>query len=372
MKYSAAVLFLVGTLIACPLWAAPPVPVIDAINLPDELSVDGGDLVEILGHNLDGGPCELGIDCPGAAHVTFATRYADFCCTFTHGINVETSDTRMLVRTPKQEAGQVDVVITNHAGGQLFVPNAAHFGRRGFRRVLVPIAFKGEIPGALGSRWVTELSGLSNGRFPGDYEVTRTPFSGPRQVVTGGFEFTDLPSTAGGMFLYLQEQSDVALTLRVRDVSRSDQNLGTEIPLVTADETSTVFGIMLPSVPVEPKYRLTLRVYNFNGRRAARFHVRVQSHSSDAAILADADYSMPEEAVEEFPNRPGYLELSLADLLPPGHHGPIDVFVTQDLLPIARLWAMVSITNNDTQFVTTVTPAVREHGGLAIAAAKPR
>lgn len=74
-------------------------------------------------------------------------------------------------------------------------------------------------------------------------------------------------------------------------------------------------------------------------------------------------YTMPDGPVEEFPAEPGYLELNLADLLP-GYEGRVDIAVAHQAGP--RLWSMVSITNNETQMVTMVTPTMSENGSIAI------
>lgn len=340
------------------LFADPPVPVIESIEPADGL-VQGGDRITITGRNFDGGPCQDFPSCGPA--VTFTLSHPDGCCVTGVGKIISATNTELVVETPAHPAGLTHVTVLARSSGQATAPNAFRFGRGGFRRVLVPIAFRGEVPGANGSRWVSELQGRVF--YPGPQEVTRTPGSTPPSLVEGPFTFTDLPSSNRGMFLYVPEGNFLAMNLRVRDVSRDAENFGTEIPLVTSEETTTAFAFDLLDIPIGPKYRQTLRIYNFEGRRAMQVGVRILARDGRENIVS-TNYTMPEEEpIQEFPQFPGYLEINLADLLPGGYEGRVDVSVSHPAGP--RLWAMVSVTNNDTQLVTMVTPTFNEHGFIA-------
>jgi hypothetical protein len=229
--------------------------------------------------------------------------------------------------------------------------------QQGYVRILVPVAFSGEIPGAFGSRWKVELQGRTF--YPNPVEVTRTPLTGAPKV-SGPFTFDDLPAASGPIFLYVREGDMVSLNLRVRDLSREAQNWGTEIPLVTPEQTFTSAPIQLSGITLDPRTRQTLRVYDYDGLNAATFNVRLIPRESPQTVVERA-YAMTEKRTETFPDRPGYAEINLADLAPSGYSGLADVVITH---PYGgpRLWAFVSITNNDTQFITTVTPAFNGRG----------
>jgi hypothetical protein len=229
--------------------------------------------------------------------------------------------------------------------------------QQGYVRILVPVAFSGEVPGAFGSRWKVELQGRTF--YPNPVEVTRAPFlSAPK--VSGPFTFTDLPTASGPIFLYVHEGDMVSLNLRVRDLSREGQNWGTEIPLVTEEQTFTSAPIQLSGIPLDPRVRQTLRVYDYDGLNAATFNVRLIPRDAPQTVVEKA-YAMTQKRTETFPDHPGYAEISLAELVPPGATGLADVVITHPYSG-PRLWAFVSITNNDTQFITTVTPAFNGRG----------
>lgn len=350
-------LLVASLFVAAAAFAAEP-PVITSIE-PAEGRIQGGDIVTITGRNFDQGPCDELHGCNYG--VTFRLPHPDGCCTMAGATVISASDTQLVVRTHEHPTGLADVTVHARSGLTTTVRGGFRFGREGFRRVLLPIAFSGEVPGAHGSRWVTEL----NGRvfYPGELEVTRTPFSTPRSLFEGPFRFADLPAGNNrGAFIYVPEGNFLSLNLRVRDVSRAAENFGTEIPIVTSEETAAVNAMTLMDIPIGPKYRQTLRMYNFEGRRKTQFGVRILARDGKENLVF-THYETPEEGLEEFPQFPGYVEVNLADLLPGGYEGRVDVSVSHTLG--ARVWAMVSVTNNDTQLVTMVTPTFQEAGYVA-------
>ena len=332
-------------------------PVIDSIE-PANGSVHGGDTITIKGRNFDQGPCDELHGCTFG--VTFRLPHPEGCCITGGATVISASDTELVVRTREHPAGLADLTVHARSGLTTTVRGGFRFGREGFRRLLVPVAFRGVVPGAHGSRWVSEL----NGRvfYPGQLEVTRTPFSTPASLVEGPFTFTDLPEANNrGLFIYIPEGNFLSMNLRIRDISREAQNFGTEIPIVTAEETASVNAMTLLDIPIGPKYRQTLRMYNFEGRRATQFGVRILARDGKENLVF-THYETPEEGLEEFPQFPGYIEVNLADLLPGNYEGRVDVAVSHTLG--ARVWAMVSVTNNDTQMVTMVTPTFQEGGSV--------
>ncbi|HYH10037.1 MAG TPA: IPT/TIG domain-containing protein [Thermoanaerobaculia bacterium] len=338
-------------------FAADP-PVVDSIE-PNQGRIEGGETVTITGRNFDQGPCDELLGC--SFGVTFMLPHPDGCCSTGVATIVSASDTQLVVRTPAHATGLADLTVHARSGLTTTVRGGFRFGREGFRRVLLPAAFSGEVPGAHGSRWVTEL----NGRvfYPGKLEITRTPFSNPPAQFEGPFRFTDLPAGNNrGAFLYVPEGNFLSLNLRVRDVSREAENFGTEIPIVTENETAAVNAMDFLDIPIGPKYRQTLRMYNFEGRRKTQFGVRILARGGTENLVF-THYETPEEGLEEFPQFPGYIEVNVADLLPAGYEGRVDVSVSHTLG--SRVWAMVSVTNNDTQLVTMVTPTFQEAGGVA-------
>ncbi len=339
--------------------ADPPVPVIQSLDY-DTVPVEGGTIVTIRGSNFDGGECQVHPHDGCGPIVYFSLPHPDGCCVTGSAKVLSASDTELVVETPPHDAGLTNVSVIARSGGRATLRGGLRFGRPGFRRVLIPVGFSGEVPGAFGSRWVTELTGRVF--YPGRVEVTRTPYSETPHQVEGPFRFTDLPAHGRGAFVYVPEGYFVDMSLRVRDVSRERENFGTEVPLVTEEETTSAFNFMFLDLPIDPKYRQTLRVYNFEGKRAATIGVQIYARDGVKDFVYN-NYTMPDGPIEEFPTEPGYLELNLADLLP-GYQGRVDVSVSHPAGP--RIWGMVSITNNETQMITMVTPTFDERGGISM------
>lgn len=356
MNRSAAVLALLFVVVAAV--AEPPVPVVDSIT-PASGPVTGGTRVTINGRNFDGGPCQNQQGC--AVAVRFVTPHPQNCCVSGVAKVISASDTQIVIETPEHGNGLVDVHVASASGGKTVVPNGFRFGRGGYKRVLVPVAWRGVVHGAFGSRWVTELTGRVFHRNT-PIEVTRTPFSTPPHLVENAFVFDDFPENhTGGTFIYVPEEQQVDLGLRIRDVSRTEENYGSEVPLVTAEETTPAFSVVLLDIPVGPKYRATLRTYNFEGRRPWAFTIMIFPRDGTEEILFQT-YHADGFPIEEFPSIPGQSQLNIGDLLPARYEGRVDVLIGPAPPWIGRrIWSMISVTNNETQAVTMVTPTFREH-----------
>jgi hypothetical protein len=148
-----------------------------------------------------------------------------------------------------------------------------------------------------------------------------------------------------GRFLILfdGEFDRLAANLRVHDVSRNDQNFGTEIPIVRERELTTA-PIHLPGVPVTAGFRNTLRIY---GTRAASVRVTIGNQTTDIALTPGAGNFDPAYAISTAfpvaaPGKPSTLRVTVT---------PLDTSADA-----ARIWAFVSVTNNETQLITTMTP----------------
>jgi hypothetical protein len=148
-----------------------------------------------------------------------------------------------------------------------------------------------------------------------------------------------------GRFLIL-EKGDfdrLAVNLRVYDVSRNDRNFGTELPIVRDRELTTA-PIYLPAVPVTDAFRNTLRIY---GTKAATVRVTIGTETTDVALRPGLDEFQPAYAiVTTFPTAPSVQASAVRVTVT-----PLDT--TPDA---ARIWAFISVTNNDTQTITTITP----------------
>jgi hypothetical protein len=150
-----------------------------------------------------------------------------------------------------------------------------------------------------------------------------------------------------GRFVYIEKahERNIVLNLRVFDVSRDDRNYGTEIPVVREREMMRDEEIVLPGVPLDPRFRNTLRIYS---TEEARVQVRIGDEIRSVVLAPGGDAFEPAYAqIGDFPSGIGTISVTVH---PPETVGP------PPLPPGPPIWAFITVTNNDTQLITTITP----------------
>jgi hypothetical protein len=207
-----------------------------------------------------------------------------------------------------------------------------------FERMLLPI-FTPPVHGAFGSEFRTELrirakepAGIAlNGlrvTFSDDpLELGHVPNGWPPEMLV----YEGDP----GRFFFVDDEdaTNIAASLRVYDVSRAGENFGTEIPIVRDRDFST--RILLLGIAGDARYRNTLRIYGTNASTAT------------ITIGGRAPVTVPLRAgVSLFD--PAYAQFS--DF--PIGGDPVDVRIEAP----SPVWAFVSVTNNETQLISTITP----------------
>ena len=228
-----------------------------------------------------------------------------------------------------------------------FDPNAAP-DPIAFDHVLFPVVFSG--PGAFGSMWETD--GAIENRAPGQVGEWHTETFGP--VPPRGTDYLT-PATRDRGLLYFPERrlgSSLHYGLHVRDLSRSSQDLGTQIPVVFPRQTT--FDLSLLDIPADARYRRMLRIYDVDGvERSVTVTVtsmgQLSTTETFTALLTTGCTSAVCSA-------PAYAAINLDPVVarvPSG--GFVRVRVSSPLHD-ARLWAVVTATNNDTQHVTAYLP----------------
>jgi hypothetical protein len=162
--------------------------------------------------------------------------------------------------------------------------------------------------------------------------------------------------------------SDLTVNLRIQDVSRQALTWGTEIPAVPESQAFTEPSELL-DVPIDFRFRVLLRVYSFEPASGQRVRVTGFAIDPDEHLASP----VPQEVVKVFET---YVELAppadVAGQFPyavPGY-GQLH-FETLGAFPpdVERLrirvepedasfvyWAFLSVTNNETQHVTTIVP----------------
>jgi hypothetical protein len=224
---------------------------------------------------------------------------------------------------------------------------------------LIPIFIR-SAPGAHGSIWQTRLAVTSTSAetillsyFHASCEHISPCIAGI-ELVDGRVVTEDdlLPPQRfrDGIFVrYPRHLShEIHFNLRVQDLSRQSQTWGTEIAVVRESQALTRPATLL-SVPIASSFRQALRIYGF-GRNEGLVDLEIRSQAN-GALLWSGRAHLP--AVDFQPQLAQYLDL--AALLPANYAGQVRIEL-EPVTPELRYWAFVSVTNNETQHVTTITP----------------
>jgi hypothetical protein len=332
-------------------------PVITSIT-PSEGPVSGGTRVIIRGSGFNTN-CIVCSPPIGEPEVMFGLNPAT-------GVHV-IDETTIEAITPRHLPGPVNVSVRQLDGSDPNVDtlvngyNYVGDASSGFDAILFPI-FMPPVQGAFGSEFHTTPRVASRGEQIDLYGVDRncviadaprTP-TVPFTIGSGPEELWTVCSQSVGRIFYVPEGrgTDLVANLRVTDVSRQHASHGVEIPVVRADDFTTE-KIVLLGVPIDARFRNTLRVYGMPGQGSGYARVVINGTTHPIALNWSGDMFEPMVATfTDFP-RP--------DQLPAGQK---TITVTIELPPPAPvaivgptpIWAFVSVTNNETQEITTVTP----------------
>ena len=248
----------------------------------------------------------------------------------------------------------------------------------GYERVLLPVVLdSGGRPGAHGAVWTTDVHIRNESaamvhifEFGCAFFCTCVAFecetrpTNPGQIYVPGSGTNTIDRRNVGRLIYVgrDNANDVPMNLRIRDVSRSATNFGTEVPVVREADLHIDTPIRLLGVPIEPLFRQHLRVYGISSPSGTGvLRVRVFDRDSDVVLgerelLLTPGIGKNIARDDELVGYPSYDEVSdLRVLVPVGFVGRVRVEVSS-LTSGLKYWAMVSVTNNETQHVTLVTP----------------
>lgn len=229
-------------------------------------------------------------------------------------------------------------------------------------RVLIPI--HGYANGANGSTWTSQLAVANQS----DHSV----FVGP--LVDCGlplcqmsllppqssFESCDFGSWVD---VPAEDAGAITLVLRVRDTSRQPMTWGTVIP--TVRESEAFIGLTkleLLDVPVSPNFRILVRVYDFHPGEERSVTIRFYGvQATDCANPTSGDSLLLELPASftpdpHFPNTaPPMIALPLWNLPELGQAERLRIEVLSNSTDLV-LWAFASVTENETQHFTAITP----------------
>ena len=276
-------------------------------------------------------------------------------------------ETAIQIVTPPYTAGTFDVTV-NRCGAPGTMKNGFKYtAGRGFawERVLLPVYLSADLPGAFGSVWRTTLAGYNmtsgtavTGHPEYDCQYPSASAAAPcfQELSRGAFDpQIDSDHHQPGRLIYIDPAQDarrIKLNLRLRDVSREASSLGTELNPVFEDDAIGPFdSFVLLNVPLGEPYRQKLRIYRLDLGDPATVKLYFTEGSTD---VAQRDLTMSSEpSTNGFLLYPGYAELDLDRVPDLAGHAHSDILIS---VPLGRYWGYVSITNNVTQQVTTVTP----------------
>jgi hypothetical protein len=337
---------------------AGPAPQLTVTSIsPAEGAVAGGTVVEIRGTGFQ--QDMLAPVLPGTEVFFGYTRAADVGFI---------DETLLRVVTPPHFPGSTTVRVFNDGGPSVTVPNGFTFVGdvlSGFDAFLFPI-FAPRSNGAFGS--IFETTALLWNRHT---TFSQVPVYGvtdlclpvvsnrPLELLSvNRNEETPLStecSTWPARLIYTPKTTSrmLAASLRVSDITSQAESHGVEIPVVRLDQF-TRDRVALIGVPSDPRFRKMLRIYAV-GTNLEYVDVRIDNVNHRVNLTpARSPFEPAFATFSAFPTE--------ADL-----HGDQTKFhVTVDTprgpngaSPIANaplIWAFISITNNDTQMITTVTP----------------
>lgn len=228
-----------------------------------------------------------------------------------------------------------------------------------FDRVLFPVFFSG--PGAFGSFWETHaaIENRANG-FVGEWRTltedpsipcTRPiPCLGPVHPGAAAYAVPSLFSRPQGLLYFPERRNAASLryALHVLDTSRSAQDLGTQIAVVTPRQTT--YDISLLDIPTDARYRRTLRIFDIDGveRSVTVFVLPMGQPAPGTAFSVALSTGCGQTPCDT----PAFASVNL-DPIVANFAGVTAVRVhVSSPMHDARLFAVATVTNNDTQHVT--------------------
>lgn len=227
-------------------------------------------------------------------------------------------------------------------------------------RILLPIVTRGT-PGAGGSIWIAELQVFNDGPTPASLlfpqRVSDSEGAPPGMTIFVP-AWNDIHEPPG-LFMYIEKEktSDLHFHLRIRDLSRGQENFGTELPIIREHDFREKKVAFL-RVPTDSRFRQTLRVYESasSGSAIVRVGVFADRGIADVGKIPIVSFALDLPArIPAF--HPGYNDVfDLIQKFPQlQEHASVRVEL-EPMTPGMRFWAFISVTNNETQHVTLITP----------------
>jgi len=230
-----------------------------------------------------------------------------------------------------------------------------------YERVMIPLAIAGEVLGAFGSRFTTQVIVRNDADSP--VLISQQPLGCGRVPCGLGIERkssqTLLLSVPNGRatFIYVEApgKGQVTFNARVQDVSRQALTWGTELPIVRDSDWFVGRAAQIINVPTDARFRQTLRVFEDIGGPTRTVRIRIFPMDSEVPLVDTTRTTILDTPNPGgFPSYPAYVQINhLVDEFPQLAAVPR---VRVELSAPFAVWGFVSVTNNETQHITTVTP----------------
>jgi hypothetical protein len=255
---------------------------------------------------------------------------------------------------PPHAPGAVDVVLdlgsrTVTAKAAVIYYDPASTDPAIFEPILFPVSFQG--PGALGSQWVNENFISWTPAF------FRDPLPCCASFIAGTSAQLLNNANPWGIVLYaLRGTADsLHLASRIRDMSRQAETAGTEVPVVRERDFRSRLSFI--NVPVNSRYRVMLRLWANGDDPHFNAALPVSVLSTPVPFMPIPMIKIPGNTAMWF----GSIDVTSLLTRTPSSPNTLQVYPTgyqADAVPLAfpRIWGMLSITNNDTQQVTIISP----------------
>lgn len=233
-------------------------------------------------------------------------------------------------------------------------------------KYLVPVSVFDPIPGAWNSVWDSILTAYNDDLEPVEVYplytaspcvepcLTTIPARRSLEVTPAG---ALAPRSGPGTFLFIasDDADRISLRLRIQDLSRQSLTWGTELPVVSIED-ALISKAQFLDVPTDERFRQMLRVYDFDSGSSM---VTATIFDATGTLLAQRTLALvpaPGPPIAQQAH-PSYAEIGwIANEFPEIAASPTVRIQVEPLTPGLRYWAFVSVTNNETQHVTIVTP----------------
>ena len=266
----------------------------------------------------------------------------------------------LVAKTPAHLPGASEVTIFEYdifLGTDLTFTFEGEIPEERFERILLPLLTP-PVQGAFGSEFHTRLRAATHGGPPAQFvtafglveQCTVLCPEIPGNLSDRGVTFSFRDHNASyeatgkpGRFIFIDENhvDALSLNLRVFDVSRANLNFGTQIPVVREADFKPG-RLSLLGIPGDTRFRNTLRIY---AAKPLTVDVMINGQVNRTVSLLPGG-NMFEPAYAQIGDLPSGGEDMQITILENG--------VTDG--PPTPIWAFVSVTNNETQLITVISP----------------